>query len=248
MKNDFSCLPPIAIFLCDESGIMARPWADAGVECYCVDISHSIRKERVEGMIHYVWGDCRTWRPPEGRQIIFVSAMSPCTDVTVAGSRDFLAKGGMMLRDALETFEACRLAGAWSGAPYMQENPVGVLSSIPHIGKPNYYFHPWEYTGYFEEDIYTKYTCIWAGNGFVMPEKSIHPNVAQAVDIVKTEFGRFIAKPKMLDDMRMHESFELLQQWYPDDRIHKAPPRGRPRDDPQQNTNGIFASRLQSQL
>lgn len=54
----------------------------------------------------------------------------------------------------------------------MIENPVGVLSSIPHIGKPNFYFDPWQYTGYAggENDNYTKKTCLWTGNGFVMPE------------------------------------------------------------------------------
>ncbi|MDN8612742.1 hypothetical protein [Variovorax ginsengisoli] len=163
-------LPPIAIFLCDESGIMAQPWAEAGVECYCVDMSHSIRRERVEGLIHYVWGDCRTWRPPEGRRIVFVAAFPPCTHVTGAGARDFVIKGGMMLRDALETFEACRTVASWSGAPYLIENPVGVLSSIPHIGKPDHYFHPSQYTGFELTDNYTKLTALWVGNGFVMPE------------------------------------------------------------------------------
>jgi hypothetical protein len=163
-------LPPIAVFLCDESGIMAAPWAEAGVECYCVDMSHSIRRERIEGPIHYVWGDCRTWRPPEGRKIIFVAAFPPCTHVTGAGARDFVIKGGMMLRDALETFEACRTVAAWSGAPYLIENPVGVLSSMPHIGKPDHYFHPSQFTGFELTDNYTKLTALWVGNGFVMPD------------------------------------------------------------------------------
>ncbi len=167
MKRDE--LPPIAVFLCDESGIMAQPWAEAGIKCYCVDVAHSIRREHIEGNIHFVWGDARTWTPPEGRRIVFFAAFPPCTHVTVAGARDFSTKRGMMLRDALETFEACRQAGAWSGAPYMLENPVGVLSSIPHIGKPDYYFHPCDFTGFELDDNYTKKTAIWAGNGFVMP-------------------------------------------------------------------------------
>jgi hypothetical protein len=167
MKRD--ALPPIAVFLCDESGIMAAPWAEAGIECYCVDLAHSIRRERIEGNVHFVWGDARTWTPPAGRRVIFLAAFPPCTHVTVAGARDFEAKGGMMLRDSLETFEACRQAGAWSGAPYMVENPVGVLSSIPHIGKPDYYFHPCDYTAFELGDNYTKKTCLWTGNGFVMP-------------------------------------------------------------------------------
>lgn len=161
---------PIAVFLCDLTGNMARPWAEAGIRCYCVDIQHSIRRDRVEGNIHYVWGDVRSWRPPEGARIVFGAAFTPCTDVAGSGSRDFAKKGGYLLRDAIEMFEAARQSLAFSGAPYMLENSVGVLSSIPHIGRPNYYFDPYEYTGYCPADNYTKKTCIWAGNGFVMPK------------------------------------------------------------------------------
>ncbi len=96
--------------------------------------------------------------------------MSPCTDVTGAGARDFAKKGGFMLTGAIEMFEAGRQVADWSGAPWMQENPVTMLSSIPHIGKPQYYFHPWQFTSLCEDDNYTKNTCIWGGNGFVMPE------------------------------------------------------------------------------
>jgi len=100
--------------------------------------------------------------------------MSPCTDVTVAGARDFEKKGGIMLRDAIELFEAGRQCAAWSGAPYFCENPVGVLSSLPHVGKPNHYFHPADYAGYADDpdqEAYTKKTCLWTGNGFVMPHR-----------------------------------------------------------------------------
>lgn len=163
----------VAIFLCDLTGHMAEPWAEAGIDCYCVDVQHSIRRERVEGRIHFVWGDARSWTPPPGRQIIFVAAFPPCTHVAVSGARDFATKRGMMLRDALETFEACRQACAWSGAPWMIENPVGVLSSMSHIGKPQHYFHPWEYAGYLpdiEAENTTKKTCLWTGGGFIMPQ------------------------------------------------------------------------------
>lgn len=165
-----------AIFLCDLSGRMAGPWAAAGYRCYCVDVQHSIRRERVEGNIHFIWGDVRTWRPPAGVTVVFGAAFPPCTHVANSGARDFATKGGMMLRDALETFEASRQALAWSGAPYCVENPNGVLSSVPHIGKPDYRFHPSEYAGYLPPDeqdaeAYTKQTCLWTGNGFVMPDR-----------------------------------------------------------------------------
>jgi hypothetical protein len=164
----------ICIFLCSKTGNLARPWAAAGYECFCVDIEHSIRNDRTErvgaGLIHFVWGDVRSWRPPAGRQIVFGASETPCTHVAGSGARDFAKKRGFLLRDALEMFEAAGQALAWSGAPYFQENPVGLLSSIPHIGKPDYYFHPWQYTGFCRDDNYTKKTCLWTGNGFVMPE------------------------------------------------------------------------------
>lgn len=133
------------ISLCDESGVMVRPWAEAGFECWCVDIAHSIRRERIEGRVHFVWGDVRTWCPPAGvvERLAMVFAFPPCTHVAVSGARDFLSKGTAMLRDSLELFSVCEHAARWSGAPFMVENPVGVLSS--HIRKPDYTFQPWQY-------------------------------------------------------------------------------------------------------
>lgn len=165
-------MTPTAIFLCDLTGIMARPWAAAGVRCICVDVQHSIRRDRIEGNIHYVWGDARSWRPPEDARIIFGAGFPICTHDSVSGARDFEKKGGYMLRDGLELFEATRQVLAWSGAPYCVEHPVTMLSSIPHIGKPHYYFDPFEYAGYAPDPLteaYTKKTCLWTGNGFVMP-------------------------------------------------------------------------------
>lgn len=143
---------------------MASPWADAGYECWCVDVQHSIRRERVEGNIHFVWGDIRTWCPPAevGGRIAFLACFPPCTHVTVAGARDFRTKGTGLLRDSLELFAACEHAAKWSGAPYMIENPVGKFSD--HMGKPDFIFQPWEYG-----DLWTKKTCLWVGNGFRLP-------------------------------------------------------------------------------
>lgn len=74
-----------------------------------------------------------------------------------------------MLRDALELFEAGRAAAEWHGCAWMAENPVGVMGSFAHVGKPDWYFNPCDYTGWCSDDNYTKKTCIWGGNGFVMP-------------------------------------------------------------------------------
>ena len=76
------------------------------------------------------------------------------------------------------------------GCKWAAENPVSVLSTLWR--KPDYSFHPYEYGGYLPvsdehptypeyikpRDAYPKKTCIWSGNGFVMPAKksvSIEP-------------------------------------------------------------------------
>jgi hypothetical protein len=168
------------ISLCDNTGHMVRPWADAGYECWCFDVQHSIRVPRTEGNIHFVWGDARTVKRPTRKPIAAVFAFPPCTHVSVSGTRDHPIKGGQMLRDALEIFEACRQVCEWSGAPYCIENPVGILSSIPHIGTPDFYFDPCDYAGLCEEDNYTKRTCLWTGNGFIMPDPCPLPMTALA--------------------------------------------------------------------
>lgn len=185
-----------AIFLCDLTGRMAEPWAASGYDCWCVDVQHSIRRERRESNIRFVWGDVRSWAPPAGLDIAFVAAFPPCTHVAGSGARDFAIKGGVMLRDALETFEACRLAASWSGAPWMIENPVGVLSSIPHIGKPDYRFHPADYAGWLPtaeqaDEAYTKQTCLWTGGGFVMPDrKPVAPTLGSLMHRLPPSDGR----------------------------------------------------------
>ena len=153
------------ISLCDESGVMVEPWADAGYKCICVDINHGIRNDRIEGNITYAWGDIRSWYPPDSTDIAILFGFPPCTDLAVSGARDFEKKRGYRLSDALELFDACMLAARYSGAPYMVENPVGRLSSIK--GKPQHMFDPCDYG-----DPYTKKTCLWTGGGFVMPKKN----------------------------------------------------------------------------
>lgn len=162
-------MTPAVISLFDKTGNMVKPWAEAGCECYCVDIQHSIRAERVDGNIHYVWGDVRTWCPTAyvAKRLIAVFAFPPCTHVTVSDARDFRIKGTAMLRDSLEMFSAAEHAGKWSGKPYMIENPVGKFSD--HMGKPDYTFQPWQFG-----DPYTKKTCLWTGNGFVAPKPTVY--------------------------------------------------------------------------
>lgn len=171
----------IVISLCDLTGNMLKPWAEDGYICYAVDVQHGIRNDKIVeyksgGKIIYTWGDVRSWTPPVTNEIGIIFSFPPCTDLTVAGARDFKRKRGYRLSDALELFDACRLVGEYSRSPYMIENPVGRLSS--HRYKPNFIFDPCDYGGYLDPigDQYTKKTCLWTGNGFIMPEpKPVEP-------------------------------------------------------------------------
>ena len=156
------------VSLCDYTGNMVRPWAEAGHTCFCVDTKHSIRRDRVErvgdGQIVYRWGDVRAFcvdDMPSRPQLVF--AFPPCTNLAVSGARDFQRKGLRGLIDGLELVEACRQFCAWSFVPWMMENPISRLSSCWR--KPDHIFQPWQYG-----DNYTKATCLWTGGGFVMPD------------------------------------------------------------------------------
>lgn len=162
-----------AIFLFDVTGNMAKPWLDAGYECWIVDLQHPPAYETggvtTEGRLHKVhWDLTKPWLCPVDRsRIAFAFAFPPCDHVAVSGARWFKGKGLRRLAVSVEMFATAAEFCEWSEAPYGIENPVSNISS--HWRKPDYYFSPEDYTGYEATDNYTKKTCIWAGGGFVMP-------------------------------------------------------------------------------
>lgn len=170
-----------ALFLFDFTTIMAQPWAEAGYDCYCVDIQHPQGTSR-EGNIVRVGHDVERFGRvfmPDG-PIAFVAAFPPCTDVAVSGARWFRDKGLGALIDALTLFKAAIGICESSGAPYMIENPVSTVST--YWRKPDFIFHPYQYTGFCKDDNYTKKTCLWVGNGFVMPEPFVDENLGPPDD------------------------------------------------------------------
>ncbi len=172
----------IAIFLCDITGKMGEPWLNAGYDIILVDPQHPVGVTvelrdngttitKVGHIIEHptTWGVLRE-AIVSGR-VVFVMGFPPCTDVAVSGSRWFATKRAVdphFQAKAALVAEQCRSIGNLSGAPWAFENPVSVFSSI--FGKPNYIFSPEEFTGHCAEDNYTKTTCLWTGNGFVMPK------------------------------------------------------------------------------
>lgn len=154
MKVNMKNKKGLVLSLFDLTGNMVKPWEEAGYETLCID-------QQRDGT------DILRWLPPRVEYKI-VFAFPPCTDQAVSGARWFKDKGLAGLASAIELVERARDICEWSDAPWMIENPVSVMSS--YWRKPDAVFNPHEFTGYEPSDNYTKRTCIWHGNGFVMPE------------------------------------------------------------------------------
>ena len=180
--------------LFDGSGIMGLPWAESGHAVYCFNADEGnhgnyepIRVKHEN--IYYI--DC--WIDENFLSDSFVSvcpapdvifAFPDCTEFAVSGARHGHA-GLSSLHNARMVEEIADAVGA----KWMVENPVGKMSTLWR--KPDHYFHPFEYGGYLtgkEEsfhprmptrDAYTKKTCLWTGNGFVMPEKKPVPHIGK---------------------------------------------------------------------
>lgn len=180
--------------LFDGSGLMAQPWAEAGHTCYCFNYDGADHGDyarlgaRFEHEnIHYInaWIDNK-FDFEVAPDIIF--SFPPCTDLAVSGAVHFEAKRKKNPTFQVEAAITCKVAARRAkkyNVPYMIENPVSVLSSL--WCKPDYVFNPNEYGGYLPEDdihpmfpdvipardAYVKKTCLWAGNGFVMPDVAV---------------------------------------------------------------------------
>ncbi len=159
---------PIVISLFDFTTRIVQPWALAGLLCYCVDLQHPAGEHRTGNIIR-VGADAREWLPPCS-PVAICFAFPPCTHVAVSGARWFRDKGLGALIESLELFDASVRLAEWSGAPYLIENPVSTVST--YWRQPDHRFDPCDYGGYLDPpgDAYTKMTCLWTGNGFVMPE------------------------------------------------------------------------------
>jgi hypothetical protein len=153
----------IVISCFDHSTNMVKPWAEAGYDCYCIDIMHSTGSYR-DGNITKVGCDINDWMPPRG-DVAFAAFFPPCTDVAVSGARWFKDKGIGRLVQALHLFDVSVKLAEWLECPYLIENPVSTIST--YWRTPDHSFDPCDYG-----DPYTKKTCLWTGGGFLMPAKN----------------------------------------------------------------------------
>lgn len=168
---------PTAIFLFDKTGNMAEPWRDAGYRSICFDVQHVGRTVR-DGIIYQHW-DALLGAPtlPPDSQVVFGFAFPPCTHLAVSGARWFKGKGLRALAQSVEMFGVAAefLEATVIDGRYGLENPVSTIST--YWRKPDYTFHPSDYTGFELNDHYSKTTNIWAGEGFVMPAPNRAPEL-----------------------------------------------------------------------
>jgi hypothetical protein len=187
------------ISLYDYTGEALKPWAEAGYTCLAFDIQHDRDVHKTElfksgGSIHYQHADLHDYNTLNSiqdtfadRHVAFGMAFPVCTDLAVSGAAWFKKKA------EVDPFfqEAAVSHAIWCDrlfnslhVPYFIENPVSVLAT--KWRKPDHTFHPYEYGGYIakndaqhprwpdyiaDRDAYPKKTCLWTGNGFVMPPK-----------------------------------------------------------------------------
>lgn len=180
----------VVISLCDYTTEFLKPWARAGYLCYAFDLQHETKflSDRILAVGGTIQDNLKVITDIIASQnrIDFVAAFPPCTDLAVSGAAHFESKRKKdkdFQHRAMRLFALCEHIALLSGAPYFIENPVSVVSTMWR--KPDYSFHPWEYGGYLPKDdihplypeyikprdAYPKKTCLWAGNGFVMPDK-----------------------------------------------------------------------------
>lgn len=156
--------------LYDYTGNAVRDWAQAGYECWCVDIQHSRGVGELIDGIRLVGADTLRWIPPR-LNWRFGFAFTPCDHLAVSGARWFKGKGLDLLADSIHLVAAAARIMESLGCPYLIENPVSTLAT--YWRKPDYQFDPCDFAGYLDypaAEAYTKRTCLWTGGGFVMPE------------------------------------------------------------------------------
>lgn len=158
----------VVISLFDDSGNLMEPWMEAGFECYVFDILNPVGGEDI-GRLHRRYADLAKPLacPVDPVRVAFVSCHPPCDHLAVSGARWFKGKGLRLLAHSIEMFATAAEFCEATGAPYMIENPVSTIST--YWRKPDHTYNPCDYTAIDARDNYTKRTCLWTGNGFVMP-------------------------------------------------------------------------------
>lgn len=184
----------LVIALCNLTVNFVEPWVLGGYSVIMVDPQHGrIESEGIrvyfDGVAVYRVAATVLESLPlirlamKHNNVVFVAGFPPCTDMAVSGARWFEKKreaDPMFQAKAVAVAEQCRMVGELSGAPYIVEQPVSVLSRV--FGPSNHSFHPHQYSGHCAEDNYTKNTLLWSGNGFIMPPSFVDESLGPPDD------------------------------------------------------------------
>jgi hypothetical protein len=188
------------IGLFSKSNIIAKPWAEVGVECHLFDLQNGTSEENI---IHHT-GDIKDKFSVlrdliKNTEVLFVAAFPPCTDLAVSGAKHFATKAqndAFFWAKAMELVYLSRDVGELSGAPYFIENPKSMISTLWR--KKDFSFNPCDFGGYIpiehinelypeiypSRDAYLKETWLWVGGAFRMP-------LIRLVEPVSSEFPGF---------------------------------------------------------
>lgn len=149
----------LILSLCDYTGNMLKPWAEAGHHCIAVDLAQD--NPRTENGITYTQEDIFDFALVPG-EYDYIFAFPPCTDLAASGARWWQDKGIRATIESLQLVEQALMICQTARRGWMIENPIGRLANLWR--KPDHYFDPCDYG-----DPYTKKTCLWVGGDFRIP-------------------------------------------------------------------------------
>jgi hypothetical protein len=184
----------------EESGILAEEFAKLGYHCFCLDNDFTEAGYRSPSpRIEYITIDLSDREETDkfmlkvlkNYDIAFLAGFPPCTDLASSGAGHWAKKAKKnpdFQKDAMDLVFTVPELGELLGCPWFLENPIGKVSTFWR--KPDFKFHPFQYSGFHEDDCYSKTTCLWTGNGFVMPKEFI----ADSCDVPKSGFVENKAK------------------------------------------------------
>ena len=170
----------IILSLCDLTGNITIPWVEAGCSAILVDPQHPVGLTQEDNVLKVgsIIDSPLTWHVLRkyAKDIIFVAAFPPCTDLAVSGAAWFERKAAAdkhFQTKAMKVVWECYHIAEMLGVPYFIENPVSVISTAWR--RPDFIFQPWEFTAYWPGDNYRKKTCLWTGGGFVCRNPQLTP-------------------------------------------------------------------------
>lgn len=197
---------------------MLRPWAEYGYTCWALDLDNKGKppeQHKSGGIIHFIEADLLqdrwiSWCEQKRSLILF--GFPPCTDMAVSGAGHFLNKAIQNINfdeEAAHLARTVEFIGNVCGCPWFAENPVSTLATLWR--KPDVIWEPYEYGGYLPYpdvhprwpeyippyDNYPKKTCLWTGNGYVLPPKIPMP-VVEGYSTQHTKLGGKSKKTKQI--------------------------------------------------